>query len=147
MKVNIIDLGKRYLVTGGSGFLGQCLINRILKAGGNVKTIARDEGKLIELKQKHPQVEIITGDIGDIFDLKQSLKSADVDASFFEKSTQLLSKEIKQWKITVAKLQQVNEAYAKLLDIDEIVCNNDSSLEEKLEELLNYEKTNKPQPH
>ena len=77
MKVNNIEKGKTYLVTGGSGFLGQCLINRILKVGGNVKTIARDEGKLIELKQKHPQVEIITGDVGDPFDLNQSLKNID----------------------------------------------------------------------
>ena len=49
--INNIEKGKTYLVTGGSGFLGRCLIKRILKAGGNVKTIARDEGKLINLKQ------------------------------------------------------------------------------------------------
>jgi len=82
-----------------------------------------------------------------VHDLKQSLKSAEVDLAFFEKSTQLLSKEIKQWKITVAKLQQANEAYAKLLDIDQIVCNTNTSLEEKLEELLDYEKIDKPQRH
>ena len=72
--INNIEKGKTYLVTGGSGFLGRCLIRRILKAGGNVKTIARDEGKLIELKQAHPEVEIITGDIADPFDIVSSLK-------------------------------------------------------------------------
>ena len=43
--------GKKYLVTGGSGFLGFKLIERILQAGGSVSTISRNEGKLIELKQ------------------------------------------------------------------------------------------------
>jgi len=80
MKVNNIEKGKTYLVTGGSGFLGRCLIKRILKAGGNVKTIARDEGKLIELKQAHPEVEIVTGDISDPYDMKHALK--DIDAVF-----------------------------------------------------------------
>lgn len=73
--VNNIEKGKTYLVTGGSGFLGKCLIKRILKAGGKVKTIARDEGKLIELKQEYPEVEILTGDIADPFDMQQSLKN------------------------------------------------------------------------
>lgn len=77
MKVNNIEKGKTYLVTGGSGFLGKTLIKRILDAGGSVKTIARDEGKLIELKQDHPEVEILTGDIADPFDMKQALKGVD----------------------------------------------------------------------
>ena len=80
MKVNNIEKGKTYLVTGGSGFLGRCLIKRILKAGGNVKTIARDEGKLIELKQAHPEIEIVTGDISDPYDMKHALK--DINAVF-----------------------------------------------------------------
>lgn len=76
MNTNIIK-GKVYLVTGGSGFLGQVLIERILKYGGKVKTIARDEGKLIELKQKFPEVEILTGDIADRYDMHQALKGVD----------------------------------------------------------------------
>lgn len=78
--INNIEKGKTYLVTGGSGFLGRCLIKRILKAGGNVTTIARDEGKLIDLKQVHPEVKIITGDIADPFDIKNALK--DINAVF-----------------------------------------------------------------
>lgn len=73
MNINVED-NKTYLVTGGSGFLGQVLIKRILSLGGRVKTIARDEGKLIELKQKHPEIEILTGDIADPFDMHQALK-------------------------------------------------------------------------
>lgn len=76
MNTNIVK-GKVYLVTGGSGFLGQVLIERILNHGGRVKTIARDEGKLIELKQKFPGVEILTGDIADRYDMHQALKGVD----------------------------------------------------------------------
>ena len=69
-----IQDGKKYLVTGGSGFLGRELIERILNQGGGVVTISRDEGKLIELKQKFPQVKILTGDICDRFDVQQAIK-------------------------------------------------------------------------
>ena len=69
-----IKKGKTYLVTGGSGFLGVPLCKRILDAGGKVRTIARDEGKLIDLKQQFPEIEILTGDISDPFEVKQSMK-------------------------------------------------------------------------
>ena len=45
-----IEQGKKYLVTGGSGFLGGEPITRILNEGG--VTVARNEGQLIKLKQK-----------------------------------------------------------------------------------------------
>lgn len=76
----MITKGKLYLVTGGTGFLGQPLIKRILEQGGRVRTIARNEGKLIELKQKFPEVEILTGDISDPFEVRQAMK--DVDGVF-----------------------------------------------------------------
>ena len=72
-----IERNKNYLVTGGSGFLGKKLIERIHSEGGNVITIARDEGKLIQLQQELPYVNIHTGDISDRFDLEQVVKWAD----------------------------------------------------------------------
>ena len=72
-----IEKGKKYLVTGGSGFLGKKLIERIINDGGEVVTIARDEGKLIELYQKYPQVKFFTGDISDRFDVQQCMKGVD----------------------------------------------------------------------
>ena len=72
-----IEKNKNYLVTGGSGFLGKKLIERIHSEGGNVITIARDEGKLIQLQQELPYVNIHTGDISDRFDLEQVVKWAD----------------------------------------------------------------------
>jgi len=62
-----IDKGKTYLVTGGSGFLGKKTIERIHEKGGKVLTMARDEGKLIQLKQELPYIDFLTGDIADRF--------------------------------------------------------------------------------
>ena len=69
-----IEKNKLYLITGGSGFLGVPLCERVLKMGGRVRTLARDEGKLVDLKQKYPDVEILTGDIADKFEVKQAMK-------------------------------------------------------------------------
>ena len=75
-----ISKNKLYLITGGSGFLGIPLCERILKAGGKVRVIARDEGKLVDLKQKFPNIEILTGDISDKFEVHQAMK--DVNGVF-----------------------------------------------------------------
>ncbi len=72
-----IKEGNRYLITGGSGFLGGKVIQRILSDGGKVVTISRDEGKLIELKQRFPEIEFYTGDICDPFDVHQAMKGVD----------------------------------------------------------------------
>ena len=72
-----ITKGKRYLITGGSGFLGVPLCERILSRGAQVVVISRDEGKLISLKQKFPQVEILTGDITDKFEVRQAMRGVD----------------------------------------------------------------------
>ena len=68
---------KLYLVTGGSGFLGVPLVGRILNSGGRVRVLSRDEGKLIDLKQKYPEIEILNGDIAEWFEVKQAMKGVD----------------------------------------------------------------------
>jgi FlaA1/EpsC-like NDP-sugar epimerase len=72
-----INKEKKYLVTGGSGFLGVPLCERILSRGGQVRVISRDEGKLIDLKQKFPQIDILTGDITDKFEVRQAMQGID----------------------------------------------------------------------
>ena len=72
-----IKKNKLYLVTGGSGFLGTPLCERILSKGGRVRVLSRDEGKLVDLKQKYGNIEILTGDISDVFEVKQAMKGVD----------------------------------------------------------------------
>jgi len=74
MKNIKIIKGKKYLVTGGSGFLGKYLIKTIINKGGIVLTVARNEGKLIELKQLYGNnIEIFTGDIANKFTVEQAM--------------------------------------------------------------------------
>ena len=73
-----IEKGKKYLITGGAGFLGGELIERILDQGGDVVTVSRNEGKLIELKNQYKsrngRIEIHTGDICDDFTLPRLMQ-------------------------------------------------------------------------
>lgn len=68
-----IETDKLYLVTGGSGFLGHPLVNYILNQRGRVRVISRNEGKLVDLKEKYPSIEIYTGDISDSFEVQQAM--------------------------------------------------------------------------
>ena len=67
-----IKKDKIYLVTGASGFLGEELVGEILTQGGLVRAFSRNEGKLIDLKQKFPSIEIYSGDVSDSFETKQA---------------------------------------------------------------------------
>jgi UDP-N-acetylglucosamine 4,6-dehydratase/5-epimerase len=69
-----IENNKKYLVTGGTGFLGVPLVKYILSQGGNVRVIARDEGKLKTLREQFPNIEIYPGDISDPFEVKQAMQ-------------------------------------------------------------------------
>lgn len=53
------------LIFGATGFLGERLVERLVSNGDNILAVARNEGKLIALKEKFPSVEILTGDIAD----------------------------------------------------------------------------------
>jgi len=61
-----------YLVTGATGFLGKELVREIISRGGKVRALARNEGKLIELKQQFPTIEIYSGDVSDPFEIAQA---------------------------------------------------------------------------
>lgn len=62
----MLNTSDRYLVTGGSGFLGRALIRRLDEIGiRKIVVLARNEGKLMELRSEFPHVEIIPGDVAD----------------------------------------------------------------------------------
>ena len=64
-----------YLVTGASGFLGHSLIKKIEECGAKVRAFSRNEGNLISLKQKFPNIEIFSGDVSDEFEVAQSCQN------------------------------------------------------------------------
>ena len=68
---------KRILITGGSGFLGKPLVEKLLSDGNFIRVLSRDEGQLISLKEVYPEVEIYTGDIADPFTVNQACHSMD----------------------------------------------------------------------
>lgn len=73
-----LDSKKTYLITGGAGFLGNSLIARLEKKGiKNIKTISRNEGKLVALKEKFSFVEIIPGDIADPYCAEKAVQGVD----------------------------------------------------------------------
>lgn len=73
-------MNKIALITGGTGFLGQKLIEELLDKNYKIRVVARNEGKLILLKNKYPSIEIIPGDIANEITAYQSCK--DVNAIY-----------------------------------------------------------------
>lgn len=69
-----VEENKLYLITGGSGFLSDKLIEKLLSLNAQVRIVARNEGKLIEVHQKYPQIEFITGDVSEYSVCLQAMK-------------------------------------------------------------------------
>ena len=55
---------KKYLVTGGTGFIGSNIVKKLLLLGNDVKILDNNSrGKLSNLKNYYNHVEIIKGEI------------------------------------------------------------------------------------
>jgi len=67
-------MSKLALVTGGTGFLGKILIERLIHDGYRIRVVARNEGKLMELKTQFNNIEIIPGDISNRLTALQACK-------------------------------------------------------------------------
>jgi len=61
----MIKKDELYLITGGTGVVGHALCSRILYMGGKVRVFSRTSGKLIEMKKKYKNIEIMVGDVTD----------------------------------------------------------------------------------
>ncbi len=69
----------KILVTGGSGFLGSHLVERLLENGNNyIRVVARNEGKLVELQNRFPSVDLIMGDIADEYIAHKAIQNIDI---------------------------------------------------------------------
>lgn len=68
--------GRSILITGGSGFLAQALIQRLYK-DNKVVAMARNEGNLLAIKQKFPSIHILPGDVSQVCDVEEALQGID----------------------------------------------------------------------
>ena len=76
--IDTLDKKSKVLIFGGSGFLGTELLDRLFSMYfENITIFGRDEGKLIDLRQQYPTVEVVTGDIADKFEVYQAMKGKD----------------------------------------------------------------------
>ena len=62
------------LVTGGAGFVGSHLVDRLYSTGNEITVVGRNEGKLIQLKGKYPNINLVMGDIADKCVVHKALK-------------------------------------------------------------------------
>src|SRR5665213_2559123 len=70
--------GKRVLVTGGTGSLGQAIVRRVLDEAASVTVLSRDESKQYEMKRALSSVQFRIGDIGDFHAVATALRDIDV---------------------------------------------------------------------
>lgn len=80
MDVNIEDMeNKRYLVTGGTGFIGSALVESLVRAGNKVKVLDNNSrGRVHRLKRVLDDVELLEGDIRDYSIVSSAVKGSDV---------------------------------------------------------------------
>lgn len=70
-----IDKDRPIFVAGAGGYIGGRLVPRLLAAGYRVRALARSPGKLLHRRWgKHPQLEIVCGDILDYPSLLEGLE-------------------------------------------------------------------------
>lgn len=69
---------KKYLVTGGTGFLGSALVKKLVKEGNSVRVLDNNlRGNVGRLKNVLSQTEIIEADIRDANAVQKALKGVD----------------------------------------------------------------------
>lgn len=70
---------KTFLITGGTGSLGQALVQRLLNYGAKVVIYSRDEGKQAQIFNNESDVVKVIGDIRDYSKLETTFKRFKID--------------------------------------------------------------------
>lgn len=76
----MIKKDELYLITGGTGVVGESLCDRILQMGGKVRIFSRSQAKLLKLKEQwdssvmYSNIEIIVGDVTNKRDVAGAFK-------------------------------------------------------------------------
>lgn len=66
---------KKYLVTGGTGFIGSALVKRLVKEGNTVRVLDNDiRGSVERLKEIADEIEIVEADIRDAEEVQKACK-------------------------------------------------------------------------
>ena len=69
---------KKYLVTGGSGFIGSSLVKSLIAEGNHVRVFDNNSrGNLRRLQNVEDKIEFIQGDIRNINEVQQACKGID----------------------------------------------------------------------
>jgi len=69
---------KVILITGGSGFLGNAIADRLEKVVKELRVFSRDESLQEKMMYRYPRVKYILGDVRDYDSLKNALKGVDI---------------------------------------------------------------------
>lgn len=72
--------GRKILVTGGTGSLGEAVLRRAENAGWDVEFVvfSRGEAKQSEMKRRFPRHRYVLGDVSRLEDLERAIKGVDV---------------------------------------------------------------------
>ncbi len=70
----MIKKDELYLITGGTGVVGYALCSRILYLGGKVRVFSRSSDKLLEMKKRYKDIEIMVGDVTDKLEVAAAYK-------------------------------------------------------------------------
>jgi len=71
-------MSKKYLVTGGTGFIGSALVKRLVKEGHEVRVLDNDiRGAKERLEDVYDKIEFVNADIRDAQDVQKACKGID----------------------------------------------------------------------
>ena len=69
---------KKYLVTGGTGFIGSALVKRLVKEGYDVRVLDNDiRGAAERLKDVKDKIELVKADIRNLEEVQKACKNVD----------------------------------------------------------------------